>query len=46
MQYDRKGVSKEYESNSYKVDKLIKNKAKKYLRTNDLVFICELRKSL
>ncbi|MEN8273601.1 hypothetical protein I8T81_09100 [Acinetobacter seifertii] len=46
MQYQRNEHSKEYESNSYKIDKLIKNKATKDLKTNDLVFICELRKSL
>lgn len=46
MQYDRNEHSKEYESNSYKIDKLIKNKATKDLKTNDLVFVCELRKSL
>lgn len=46
MQYQRNEYAKEYESNSYKIDKLIKNKATKNLKTNDLVFICELRKSL
>lgn len=46
MQYQRNEHSKEYESNSYKIDKLIKNKATKDLKTNDLVFVCELRKSL
>lgn len=46
MQYQRNEYAKEYESNSYKIDKLIKNKATKDLKTNDLVFVCELRKSL
>lgn len=46
IQYQRNEYSKEYESNSYKIDKLIKNKATKDLKNKDLVFVCELRKSL
>lgn len=39
-------INKENASNSLKFERLIFNKAEKSLKTNDLIFVCELTKSL
>lgn len=44
--YQIEKFEKSYELKSYKLDKLIKDQAKNNIKTNDLIFVCELRKGL
>lgn len=44
--YQTNKYIKEYELNSFRFDQLVDKESKKYIKTNDLIFLCELRKGL